>query len=474
MLIGPDATQSVSAGTTVITGGRVVNENETFRADITIRNGRVSEFGFEARIAESDTRIDASGLMVLPGVLDVHTHFREPDPNTFEGFATGSAAAAAGGVTTVIEMPQAGPTTKNLDDFQEKIAAIGRSSTIDMALWGGIIGGDERDEDAIRDMARNGAVAFKSFMAPSSPSFPAVDTAKLRWAMAVIAEIGLPYGLHAEDDPSLQSGIQRMKSSGRTDALAHAESRPTLVETVAVRAAILLAERTGCWLYICHCASADALELIADARSGGLKVTIETCPQYLAMAIPDLERLKGFARCAPAIRDEDEVERIWNHVLQGHVDIISSDHVATSAVLKEAGESNIFDAPNGLPGVQTMFPILWDSGVKNRGMSPNRLVQMICSNPARTFGLFPRKGSLALGADADLVIFNPDETWTIRSTDMRYRQKWTPLEGRSVAGRVKRTMVRGETVYLDGPKQHADDSRPRVAGQFLHHGYGST
>ncbi|CAN5729631.1 allantoinase [soil metagenome] len=474
MLIGVDDTRSVGTGTTVITGGLVVNENETFRADIIIRNGRVGEYNVQATIAETDNHIDATGLMVLPGVLDVHTHFREPDPNTFEGFTTGSAAAAAGGVTTVVEMPQAGPTTKNLGDFRKKIAAVGQSSTIDMALWGGIIGGDDRDEDAIRDMAKSGAVAFKSFMAASSPSFPAVDTAKLLWAMTILADFGLPYGLHAEDDASLQAGIQRMTSAGRTDAVAHAQSRPPLVETVAVRSAILLAERTGCWLYICHCASADALELIADARTRGLRITVETCPQYLAMTTNDLVRLNGFARCAPAIRDDAEVERIWDHVLHGHVDIISSDHVACSAALKEAGNSNIFDAPNGLPGVQTMLPILWDSGVKNRGLNPNRIVQMLSSNPARTFGLYPRKGSLALGSDADLVLFDSDDAWTIRGSDMLYRQKWTPFEGKRVFGRVKRTMVRGETVYLDGAPGRAEYIRHRLAGQFLHRGYGSS
>ena len=433
--------------TTLITGGTIVTVSESLRADLLIEGESIAAILTDSSSIRPDHQIDATGLMVLPGGIDVHTHFREPDPNSFEGFLTGGAAAAAGGITTVVEMPQGGPTTHTAAQFAEKIEIIGKNTMIDFALWGGVVGGPERDVDDIAGMAALGAAGFKSFMASSSPSFPAVDGAKLYWAMQVIAETGIPYGLHAEDDVMLASGLKRMQDAGRTDPLAHAESRPPMVEVVAVDAALYLAEKTGCPLYICHCASADALRLIVEARERGVDVTVETCPQYLALNTDDLQALHGFARCAPAFREQSEVDRIWEYVIDGTIDVISSDHSAFLAEAKAAGEQNIFDAPNGLSGVQTLLPVLWDTAVNQHGLPASRVAQLLGSGPARIFGLDDRKGSISIGKDADLVLLDPDITWTVRGDEMLHRQKWTPFEGKQVRGQVARTIRRGETLF---------------------------
>ena len=458
--------------TVVIHGGTVVTHDAQHRADVVITGEQVSALTLDAGDVEADERIDATGCLVLPGGIDVHTHFREPEEFTKEGFLPGGQGAAAGGITTVVEMPQADPTTVTLEQFQAKRLQVSKQALVDMALWAGVVGEPLQAPEDVAELAESGAVAFKSFMASSSPSFPAVNTDKLLWAMRLIAPTNLPYGLHAEDDTLVSAGLQRMERAGRTDALAHAESRPPLVEAVAVAEALYLAEVTGCWVHICHCASADALRLIAEARMRGVRVTVETCPQYLALNTDDLAALKGFGRCAPALRPQAEVDAIWPYVLDETVDLICSDHCGFTREQKEAGAENIFKAPMGLSGIQTILPSFFDTAVTQRGMDPTQFVRQMATNPAQIFGLYPRKGTVAVGSDGDVVVFDPAKAWTVRGEDMLHRQKWTPFEGKTITGRVLKTVRRGEVIY-DDAKTGADRvSQPAGSGRYLARGYG--
>lgn len=458
--------------TTIIEGGTLVADTFRLRGDLVIEGERIVGITTDARGMLADERIDATGLLVMPGGIDVHTHFREPEEFTKEGFTTGSAGAAAGGITTVVEMPQADPTTVNAEQFRAKRDRIRKTSVVDMALWGGIIGEPRQDADDLHDLAREGAAAFKSFMASSSPSFPAVDADKLHWAMQIVAETGLPYGLHAEDDVLLAAGLHRVQAAGRKDPLAHAESRPPLVEAVAVNTALYLAEITGCWVHICHCASADALRLIVDARARGVRVTVETCPQYLALNTDDLAELRGFGRCAPALRDQSEVDAIWPYVLDETIDLICSDHCGFTAESKESAHDDIFKAPLGLAGIQTLLPVFFDAAVNQRGMDESQFVRLMATNPARIFGLYPRKGTLNLGADADLVLLDPSRAWTAHGEDMLHKQKWTPFEGKTITGRVIRTIRRGQTIYDDARSGTARTPAAPGSGRFLPRRYG--
>ena len=458
--------------TIVIEGGTVVTHDGQFRADLVISNERISALTSDASDIEADQRIDATGLLVLPGGIDVHTHFREPEEFTKEGFFCGGQGAAAGGITTVIEMPQADPTTVTVEQFQAKRAQVNKNALVDMALWAGVVGSPLQDDAQLRNLAGTGAVAFKSFMASSSPSFPAVDTTTLHWAMTILAETGLPYALHAEDDNLLQSGLRRMKEAGRTDALAHAESRPPLVEAVAVAEALYLAEVTGCWVHICHCASADALRLIAEARTRGVRVTVETCPQYLSLNTDDLITLKGYGRCAPSLRSQEEVDHIWSYVLDETIDLICSDHCGFTREQKDAGEEDIFRAPNGLAGIQTLLPVFYDGAVHSREMDLSQFARQIATNPAQVFDLYPRKGTIAIGSDADIVVFDPDRTRVARGTEMLHKQKWTAFEGKTITGRVVRTLRRGETIYDDSLEGDARLPGLAGSGRYLPRGYG--
>jgi allantoinase len=461
------------AKTTVIAGGTIVTDTGEYRADLVINGDRISGIVADGNDIPYADRIDATGLLVMPGAIDPHTHFREPDEFTQEGFTSGSLGAAAGGVTTVIEMPQADPTTISASQLHIKIAQVGRNAIVDIALWGGIVGEPLQDPDEIPAMAEAGAVAFKSFMASTSPSFPAVNDDQLLHSMRVAAATGLPYGLHAESDVLVRAGIARMRKEGRTDPLAHPDSVPPIVETAAVNTALLFARETGCWVHICHCASAEALGLIAEARARGIMVTVETCPQYLTLNTTDLIARKGFARCEPALRDQEEVDRIWPFVLDETIDYICSDHVAYSHEQKAAGEKSIFNAPNGISGIQTLVPVFYDAAVIRRGMSRPQFVRMTSTNAAQMFGLYPRKGSLAVGADADVMLLDPNESWIVRAEDLRHRQQWSPWEGKEITGRVRRTIRRGETIYDEmSPGQPMMMAKPG-SGKFLARGYGA-
>jgi allantoinase len=325
-------------------------------------------------------------------------------------------------------------------------------------------------------MATVGAAAFKSFMASSSPFFPAVDTAQLYRAMQVVARLGRPYALHAEDGALLADGLRQMGQAGRTDPMAHAESRPPFVEAAAVNSALFLAEQTGCHVHICHAASADALRQVKDAKRRGVRVTVETCPQYLVLNTDDLYRLKGFARCAPALRDQGEVDAIWPYVLEGTIDLVSSDHSPYPPERKRRGEDDIFQAPMGMPGVQTLLPIFYDAAVHQRGMDLSQFVRQTATNPSRIFGLHPRKGTIAVGSDADLVLFDPQQTWTIRGAHAHHQHGWTPYEGKTIRGRVVRTIRRGETAFVDdrGGEGAGTVTADPGSGRFLPFGYGAT
>ncbi|CAA9542096.1 MAG: hypothetical protein AVDCRST_MAG73-2044 [uncultured Thermomicrobiales bacterium] len=449
---------------TVVHGGTVVLPSGPVRADVLIEGERIAGVLADASAIAAEIRIAAGGLLVLPGGIDVHTHFREPDPGSAEGFATGGAAAAAGGITTVVEMPQAGPTTTTAALFRAKRDRIAETAIVDTALWAGVI--PDQDPAEQRAMAAAGAVAFKSFMASSSPSFPAVDDADLLLAMEQLAPLGLPYGLHAEHDALLTAGLARMRAAGRTDALAHAESRPPLVETAAVQTVLFFAERTGCPVHICHVASAEALGMVKAAKARGVRVTAETCPQYLALNTDDLARLGGFGRCAPALRDQAEVDAIWPFVLDETVDLICSDHCGFTRESKEAGNADVFAAPLGLPGVQTLLPVFFDGAVAKRGMGLAQFARQIGATPAALFGL-PRKGAIAIGNDADLCLLDPAQTWTVRDEDALHRQKWTPYHGQTLTGRVVRTIRRGETIYDDALDGAAKVTAQPGSGRFV-------
>ncbi|HEU5424718.1 MAG TPA: amidohydrolase family protein, partial [Nitrolancea sp.] len=285
-----------------------------------------------------------------------------------------------------------------------------------------------------------------------------------------LADTDIPYGLHAENDTLLQAGINQMQAEGRCDPMAHALSRPPVVELEAINRALFFADYTGGYAYICHVTTAESFAMIEDARARGVRVRGETCPQYLLLSEEDLEKLGPFARCAPPLRSLEDVEGLWSYVADGVVDVISSDHCGYTIESKEAGRDDIFKAPLGLSGIQTMFPAVLDAMLNDRGLEIEDFVRLTAGNPAEIFSLYPRKGALLVGSDADIAIYDPHASWTAHGADMLHRNKWTPMEGREINARVVRTIIRGETVYRwENGHQVLGH---KGFGKFLRRGYG--
>ncbi|MBA2247365.1 MAG: amidohydrolase family protein [Chloroflexia bacterium] len=473
---------------TVVHGGEIVTDTDQFHADIVIDDGIIVAIVANAANLSANQRIDASQLLVLPGAIDTRTTFHEPDPEGLEGILRGGLAAAAGGVTTVIDLPVSSATSSTTssatssgtsggaaesaptaEDTAARIREIGRSTIVDIALWAAPSG----DGRAMSRIARLGVAGFASSMDPDASKLAATDDAGILLAMIALADLNVPLSIHCESPSLVAAGVAAMRAAGRRDALAAAESRPPIVESVAVNTALFLAEQTGCWIHIPHVSAAESLRLIADARTRHVRVTTDTCPHYLTLNQAELERLGGFGRTAPALRDQDEIDQLWSFVLDETIDAISSDHIAATIEAKAAGDHDIFAAPIGLPGVQTMLPVFWDEAVNKRGMSRSQFARQTATNAAQIFGLYPRKGSIRIGADADLVLFDPEGSWEVHGSELLYSQGWSPFEGRAVKGMVVRTIRRGETIY--DAERHADTSLARPgSGRFLPRTYGAS
>ncbi|HEX5506099.1 MAG TPA: allantoinase AllB [Thermomicrobiales bacterium] len=433
--------------TTLVRGGTLATIHGVFRADIVIRDGVIAALTADAGDLAADETIDATGLTILPGGVDPHTHMREPSKRDREGFATGTAAAAAGGITTIVEMPQADPPATDGATFRQKRELAEAHALIDVALYGGAVG---QPRAQIDEQFAAGAVAFKSFMCNSSPSYPAVDDAQLYDALLAVADLDSFLTVHAENDALLQTYLRRLREAGRHDNLAHCESRPPFVEAEAVRRAIYLAGEAGAHVHIAHVSAAQSLLAIEEAKADGHWVTAETCPQYLLMTEEDVDRLGPYARCAPAIRTRDHVEAMWRGLGDGTLDFVCSDHAPYETAEKEAGRASIWEAPLGLNIIQVMYPAVLDEALHAWGFPLELCAAITATNAARIFGLYPRKGTIQVGADADLACYDFDREWTVRAADLFTKHKWTPLDGRRVRGRVVRTISRGRTVYLDG------------------------
>lgn len=453
--------------TTIVRGGTVVTIYGVFRCDLVIQNGVIAALTSDAGslLSTASETIDATGLTILPGGVDAHTHLREPSTTDREGFATGTAAAAAGGITTVIEMPQADPPVTDGATFAAKRIGIERHALIDVALYGGAIG---QGRQALEEQAEAGAVAFKAFMAASSPAYPAVNDAQLYDALVVTRDLDSFLTVHAENDALLRTLRARLEAAGRHDPLAHCESRPPFVEAEAVHRAIFLAAEVGAHVHIAHVSAAPSLLAIARAKLAGQWVTAETCPQYLLLTEDDVARLGPYAKCAPALRSADHVEALWRSLADGTVDFVCSDHAPYTTAEKEAGRESIWNAPLGLNVIQVMFPAVLDEAVHTWGMPLEECAAITATNAARIFNLYPRKGTIQVGSDADLAFYDFERDWTVSASELLTKHRWTPFEGRRVRCQVTRTMSRGRTVFQDGRVLAEPGS-----GRFLHRNYSS-
>jgi allantoinase len=455
------------AAARVIANGTVAAPYGVFPAHVVIAGERVAGFTRDQSVlARADEVIDATGLVVMAGAIDLHGHFEDPGHTEREDFSTGTMAAAAGGVTGVFEHPLTYPPTTTVELYRDKRAMASTKAVIDFGLWGALT---PISLDQMEGQWAEGAPGFKAFMADSEPAYPSADDGTLLEGMATAARFGALVLVHAESNALLQANLARLREQGRSDPMAHHESRPPIVEEEAVNRALFLARHAGARVQIVHASCPGSAELVREARARGQQATIEVCSHHLILDLEDLRRLGPFGRCAPALRDRALVERLWHDVLDGTIDCLVSDHCAYTIEEKSRGYNDIFAAPNGCQVMQEMVPVVLDEAFHRRGMALEAFARLIAERPARIAGVYPRKGSLLVGSDADLVLWDLEGTWVIDPPSQQLsKNPWSPFQGRECRARVVRTLVRGETVYLDGEIRAQPGSGRFLSGQAVY------
>jgi allantoinase len=443
----------------LIEGGKVVLPSGLLEASIAIDEGVIVAIVRGSHAPQADRVVDAHGLLVLPGMVDMHVHFRDPGSPEREDFESGSRAAAAGGVTTVGEMPNTVPPVTSVEAFREKVKIGNSKSVVDFAL---IAGAGEVSAEALRGMAEEGAVAYKTFMTSRFRELYASDGQMLE-NFQVIAETGRPCLVHAEDGDIVERWRRRALEEGRRDPIAHAEYRPAIAEVEAAWRTIMLASEVGVHLHVCHISAGGVLDAIEWARSRGLRVSSETCPHYLFLTAEDMRRLGPYAKTDPPLRGPEDQRRLWEGLRRGVIDVVASDHAPYTEEEKERGWEDIFEAPSGGVGVETTLPLMLNS-VKEGLLSLERLVEVFSQNPARLLGLYPRKGVIAVGSDGDLVLVDPKREFEIRGEELHSRQRRTSFEGYRGRGMPVKTILRGEIIVEEGkitvPSGYGEFLRP--------------
>ena len=431
----------------VLKNCRAVTPDGVREADVCVSGGKIAEIR-PCGSAEAETVVDIGGMYLFPGVVDAHVHFNDPGLPEREDMRSGTYAAAAGGTTTVIDMPLSGdPTVISPGALEQKKRAAAEKAVVDYALWGGLVDGNA---GAMEAMCRGGAVAFKAFTCFAGDDFPYVEREPLRRGMEEAARLGALVGVHCEDEEITSKLEAEARAEGRTGVADFLAAHPPVSEEKAVDMVLEEAERTGASVHICHATLPGVVRKVSEAKRRGVKATVETCPQYLLFTCKDLERLRGVLKCTPPVRTRDDAEELWKLLEAGEIDLVCSDHSPSTVAQKNPASGSIWDAWGGVNGVQTLLPLMFHQAVVKRGMPPEKLAKLTAENPAKIFGLWPHKGAIAAGADADFAVLDPEAVWEVTPEILFYKNKHTPYMGMTIQGKVLKTFVRGVCVYDRG------------------------
>ncbi len=428
--------------------------DQTIAADIAVKDGIIDAILNTGSNAEAKKVLDIKGKLVLPGCIDSHTHYMDPGFTHRETFAHGTKGAAVGGVTTIIDMPCCSiPSVRDIPSMIHKLEAIAPQAYVDFALWGGVTGEDVREGtlENVQKQADAGVVAFKAYMTPSVPSYPRSTDYELTQIFEAVAKTGLPVGVHCENYDICDNNVKKMKASGRLDGPAWAEARSEMAEKAAIQLCIDIAEETNARMHVVHMSTGIGAELIEAAKFKGSPVTAETCPHYLTLNAKDAMTSRGsFAKIAPPLRAIHDNEVLWEKLESGAVDFVATDHAPYSIEEEKAKEGmTIWTSFPGIPGTETMVPVIVSEGYNKGRISLHRLVEILSTNAAKHYGLYPKKGALLPGSDADFTIIDLEREWTIDEGKTQCKNKYTPLHGLKLKGKVDTTIVRGAVVYTD-------------------------
>ncbi len=429
-----------------IYSSRILTEMGFFDGTILLKNGVISmlvagkpnEYGCPIE--------DVKDLVVMPGVIDSHVHINEPGRTEWEGFETITKAAIAGGITTLVDMPlNASPVTTSKNAFEIKLKSTEGKLYCNCAFWGGIVPGNI---DLLDELINSGVLGIKAFLTHSGiEDFPNVELVDLKKGLAILKKYQVPLLVHAELD-EMHEGITAFEKDP-TNYQAYLKSRPNIWEDNAVEMAIQLCEEFDTPVHIVHLSSANELDQIRAAKKKGLKLTVETCPQYLYFCSENIPNANTLFKCAPPIREKANNEKLWEAVKDGTIDFIVTDHSPATPNLKEIESGNLKKAWGGIASIQFSLSIIWTAGQK-RGMSILQLSSLMSSHVSKFIGLQASKGLIKEGYDADLVIWNPEETFKVEAEDIHYKHKITPYMGEVLSGVVKQTYIAGKKVFENG------------------------
>ena len=435
----------------VIRARRAVLPDGIAAAEVRIRAGRITAVTrLDARTAEPrDPCITlADDEVLIPGLVDTHVHVNEPGRTHWEGFATATRAAAAGGVTTLIDMPlNSIPPTTDLAALEAKRQAAAGQCAVDVGFWGGAVPANSADRPALHEA---GVFGFKCFLVDSGvPEFPPLDGDGLKAAMHQVADLGSLLIVHAED----AARISAAEEPAGADYAGFLRSRPPAAEVAAIAALIRLASVTGARVHVLHLSSADPVPMLASAQADGIRITAETCPHYLTLSAEQVGAGQTEFKCCPPIRGVDNRERLWAGLEAGVIGCVVSDHSPCPPELKELGGGDFAAAWGGISSVQLGLPVVW-THARERGLALADVIRWMSAGPATLAGLADRKGAIAVGKDADLVVFAPDETFTVDPDRLLTRHRLTPYAGQELSGVVRRTWLRGVPSPAARPRGH--------------------
>jgi allantoinase len=447
----------------IVRGKRVVAPEGERAAAIHVRAGVIVTITAFDDIPPGIPVHEAGDAVVMPGIVDTHVHINEPGRTEWEGFSTATRAAAAGGVTTIIEMPlNSIPATTTAAAYREKSAAAAGKLSVDVGFWGGVVPGNAGELKALWDA---GVFGFKCFLVPSGvDEFAPVNESDLRAALPELAAMGAPLLAHAELPGPIEDAIAKLPKGASPKRYATwLASRPHQAEDEAIALLIRLARESKARVHVVHLASSDSLEQLRQAKAEGLAISVETCPHYLSFAAEDIADAATEFKCAPPIRARENREKLWDGLADGTIDFIATDHSPCPPALKLPDEGDFLRAWGGIASLQLSLPAVWTQA-RSRGYSVSRLAEWLCAGPARLAGIGARKGKIAVGSDADLVIWNPDATFRVDAARLHHRHKVTPYAGQELAGVVETTFLRGRKIFERG------EFPALPAGQLLRRG----
>lgn len=449
----------------IIRGRKVVlsdpqsNSHTVAPAAVQVRDGRIAAITDYEDVPPGSETVEADDdSLVMAGLVDTHVHINEPGRTDWEGFATATRAAAAGGVTTLVDMPlNSIPPTTTVNGFKDKLAVARSQCYVDTAFWGGVVPGNTAELAPLHDA---GVVGFKCFLIHSGvEEFPNVTETDLRSALPELTRLGTLLIVHAEVPGPIERAGMASCDAGDELVLANSDcattyqtflaSRPRAAEDEAVELIIRLSREFGAQVHIVHHSSADALPLLAQAKHDGLNITAETCPHYLTFAAEDVPDGATEFKCCPPIRERENREQLWRALRDGTLDMIVSDHSPCSPELKLKERGDFLAAWGGIASLQFRLPVVWTEA-KKRGFGISEVAEWLCRAPARLVGLQGSKGSISVGCDADLIIWNPKQSLTIEPESIHHRHKMTPYAHLTFDGVVQTTFLRGQKIYDAG------------------------